>query len=84
VGDSDFLANAYIDLSGNEDFGLSLIHWLTGDERSVIVHKKTVAFKPLLMNASQRSLLLGFVMVMVPGFFLVVGSARIVMRNQTS
>jgi ABC-type uncharacterized transport system involved in gliding motility auxiliary subunit len=35
VGDSDFLANSFIDNAGNRDLGLALVRWLTGDDRMV-------------------------------------------------
>ena len=33
IGDSDFLANSFINNAGNRDLGLSLVRWLTGDDR---------------------------------------------------
>jgi len=35
VGDGDFLANSFVNNAGNLDLGLSLVRWLTGDDRMV-------------------------------------------------
>lgn len=32
IGDSDFLSNSFIGKGANRDFGLALVHWLTGNQ----------------------------------------------------
>jgi hypothetical protein len=35
IGDGDFLANSYLANAGNQDLGLALVRWLTGDDRMI-------------------------------------------------
>jgi len=49
IGDGDFLSNAYLGNGGNLDLGLSLINWLSRDDRLVAIPAKAapdLAFTP--------------------------------------
>jgi hypothetical protein len=35
IGDGDFLANSYLDNAGNQDLGLALVRWLTGEDQLI-------------------------------------------------
>lgn len=84
VGDSDFVTNAYLDLSGNRDFTLAMIHWLTKDERAITINPRNPEFKPLFLKDSQRTKLLAGVLGAIPLFFLAVGAAFLIYRQKTS
>lgn len=84
VGDSDFVTNAYLDLSGNRDFALAMIHWLTKDERAITINPRNPEFKPLFLKDAQRTQLLMLVLGIFPLFFLLTGSAILIYRQKTS
>lgn len=84
VGDSDFAANAYLDLSGNRDFILAMIQWLTQDERAVTINPRLAEFKPLFLKDSGRAKLLVWVLGIIPLFFLCSGSAWLFYRHKTA
>lgn len=80
VGDSDFLTNAYLDLSGNKDLALNMIQWLSKDDRFLSIHAPAGDFKPLLMNQRQRWILLGVTIGLIPFSCLLAGAIRIYVR----
>ena len=84
VGDSDFLTNAYLDLSGNQDLALSMIQWLSKDDRTVTIPPRFAKFAPLFMNSFQQFVVVGLSVAGLPGFFLLAGIIRIVIRQKTS
>lgn len=84
VGDSDFLTNAYLDLSANVDFALNMIQWLSRDDRFIKVRPRTETFKPHLLNAKQRFVLISGLMVAIPLIILVLGSLGIFWRKRTA
>lgn len=84
VGDSDFLNNAYVHLSGNENFALNAIRWLARDDRSIALKLRYPEFKPLLLNVSQRNLVVGMSAVAIPLLLLIAGTMRLVLRRRHS
>lgn len=83
VGDSDFIANAYLDLSGNLDLALNMIQWLSKDDRFISIHSREPEFKPLFLKPRQRLLLLAVTIVAIPIGFLFVGGLRMVLRKRS-
>jgi len=63
LGDSDFLANAYLDNVGNRDLGFRLINWLIHDDRYIDVPVNIATDKSLQLSSIAVALI-GF------GFFL--------------
>ncbi|WP_456418097.1 GldG family protein [Thiolapillus sp.] len=47
VGDSDFLSNSFLGNGANRDFGLALIHWLTGNRQLIDIPEFTPADQQL-------------------------------------
>jgi len=47
VGDSDFLNNSFIGNGSNRDFGLALVHWLTGNQQLIDIPEFTPADQQL-------------------------------------
>ncbi|HNX69150.1 MAG TPA: Gldg family protein [Candidatus Omnitrophota bacterium] len=84
VGDSDFLSNGYLNLSGNKELGLNMIRWLARDDRFVDVRRAELRFSPILMNAAQRTKFLIVVLAVFPLTFLLLGGLYLVIRLRTS
>jgi len=84
VGDSDFLNNSYLNLSGNKEFGIRLFQWLAKDDRFVEVQKPQFKFKPLLLDVPKGTMLVFSVLVIYPLVFFVVGGLYHVIRSRTS
>jgi ABC-type uncharacterized transport system involved in gliding motility auxiliary subunit len=83
LGDSDFLSNAYLDLSGNRDFGFNVINWLTKDDRRVVIKPRFAEFTPLYLTPSQQTFIFIFSLLMLPGFFFVTGAFILWRRNRS-
>ncbi len=65
IGDSDFLANAYIGTGANLSLGMNIFNWLAGDDSLIAVESKSAPDTRL--NLDDRSIMLiGF------GFFIVI------------
>ena len=84
VGDSDFLTNGYLSLSGNKEFGLRIFQWLAKDDRFIEVQKPQFKFKPLLLDIPKQSLLVFSVLAVYPLLFIVIGGLYLVIRLRTS
>ncbi len=82
VGDSDFLKNAYVNVSGNEELGLRMIHWLSRDDRYIHVEKKPVDFQPLHLSNFQRVFVVAASLVVIPSFFFIIGCIHIIIRTK--
>jgi len=84
VGDSDFLSNAYLGLSGNQDLALNMMEWLVKDDRFISIRPRMPDFQPLLLAAHQATVLLVVCIGVVPGFFLIAGVATLLWRKKVS
>lgn len=84
VGDSDFLTNAYVDLSGNRDFALRMVQWVSKDDRILSIRPRQPKFEPLLMTRRQRLVLLSVTLLGLPVLCLLLGSIRMLLRNRQS
>lgn len=84
VGDSDFLTNAYLKVSGNKDFSLNLLEWLVKDDRWIAIRPKPSRFQPLFLRKNQS---VGAAALTIAGFplaTLVAGSLGIWVRRRRS
>lgn len=84
MGDSDFLRNSLLDLSGNRDLGLNIFRWLSKDNRSVSIKQKYPSFKPLYMTPNQRLIILATSILGLPLIFLLFGFIAIFFRRRKS
>ena len=84
VGDSDFLTNGYLELSGNKELGLNMVRWLASDDRFMDVRRPELHFKPLLLDAPHRTQLLILLLGVYPLAFFIFGGAYLVIRSRTS
>jgi len=81
VGDSDFLTNAYLDLSANRSFALHALDWLANDDRVVVLNTQVKDFIPFALTAPQRFALFGASVVGMPLLFLTAGVIGIFWRR---
>lgn len=84
IGDSDFLNNGYLSLSGNREFGLHAIQWLAKDDRFIEVRKPQFKFKALLLDVPKRSFLIFSALAILPAAFFIFGGLYLVIRSRTS
>jgi hypothetical protein len=84
MGDSDFLNNSYLGLSGNKEFGLNIVRWLAKDDRFIEVQKPQFKFKALILDAPKRSFLIFSLLVIFPAVFFIFGGIYLVVRSRTS
>ena len=73
VGDSDFAANAYLNLMGNKDFFLNTIGWLAEETALVSVRKKPTELTPLTLTDTQSNLVFWICVVLAPTLMLALG-----------
>ncbi len=73
IGDGDFLSNAYVGNSGNLDFGVRLINWLSNDDSFISIPAKTISDAHLEFP-DYASWIIGFGFILVlPLIFLGAG-----------
>ena len=64
IGDSDFLANAYIGNVGNLELGLRIVNWLIHDDRFIPIPAKTAVDSRLLLSKTSVAIIgFGFLIV---------------------
>ena len=74
VGDGDFLANAYLQNSGNQDLGVRLVEWLAHDDRMIAVPSR-VAEDQILELEDWHKAVIGFgFLVFLPVAFVLNGA----------
>jgi hypothetical protein len=57
VGDSDFAANANIDLYGNRDLLLNMLSWLAREQTLIALRARTEISQPRVLSARERHLI---------------------------
>lgn len=73
VGDSDFVADAYVGFSGNTDLFLNMVRWLVEDENFIAIKPKEVVDSGLVMSQGSGTLLFLGLVFGVPLLLLVTG-----------
>lgn len=84
VGDSDFLTNAHLRLSGNKDFSLNMLQWLGRDDRWISIRPRISRFEPLFLRRNQSVGAAVFAIGVFPLTALVAGSTGIWLRRKRS
>ena len=82
VGDSDFITDAYLQLSGNLSLAQNMIRWLVRDDRFVSLPPRELEFKPLFLTESQRNKMFFLILVALPGVFLFFGVTALLKRKK--
>lgn len=72
-GDSDFLTNTYLGLSGNKDLALNCLNMLLGENILITITKQPTVFKPFILTPLQGALVFWVPVVMLPAMLLIAG-----------
>lgn len=73
VGSSEWLANNYVNLSGNSDLFLNMIAWLSSDEELISIRPKDPEDRRLEMTGSQMEWLFYLTVVLLPICMVAIG-----------
>jgi ABC-type uncharacterized transport system involved in gliding motility auxiliary subunit len=82
IGDSDFLANSFLDNAGNRDLGLSLIRWLTGDDRMIGIPAAEADDRELHLSKPAIAVIALGSLILLPILLLMTGILRSWRRNR--
>ncbi|MBN1688657.1 MAG: GldG family protein [Candidatus Omnitrophica bacterium] len=83
VGDSDFLTNAYLDLSGNKYLALKMVQWLAKDDRFIAINPRQPEFEPLYLKPRDRILMLVIFIGALPLAIFFLGAFWVIWRKKT-
>lgn len=72
-GDSDFVSNRYYNLSGNGNFFLNTVNWLTEEADLISIQPKTSSPRTIHLTPSQGRMIFFFAVVILPLIVLVAG-----------
>jgi ABC-type uncharacterized transport system involved in gliding motility auxiliary subunit len=72
-GDSDFAANRYYSLSGNGNFFLNTVNWLTEEADLISIQPRTSSPRTIQLSPSQGRLLFFVSVILLPLAVLVLG-----------
>jgi ABC-type uncharacterized transport system involved in gliding motility auxiliary subunit len=75
VGDSDFVVNKYLGLSGNANFFLNTVNWLTEEADLISIQPRTSSPRTIQLGPSQARLLFFVSVILLPVAILVLGVA---------
>ncbi len=81
VGDGDFLANAYLQNSGNQDLGVRLVEWLSHDDGMISIPSR-VAEDDILELKDWHKAVIGFGFLIVLPFAFVLNGLLIWWRRR--
>jgi len=81
-GDSDFITNARINLSGNADLFMNVIHWLGKEEKLIAIPPKEKKSTPLVLTAAEARMIFFLPVIVLPGMVLAAGVFVFVRRSR--
>jgi len=81
-GDSDFVTNARVNLSGNSDLFMNAVNWLAKEETLIAIRPKETAFSPVILTPTDAKLLFLLPVIVLPGAILLAGIYVSVRRNR--
>lgn len=80
-GDSDFVTNRYYNLSGNGNFFLNTVNWLTEEADLISIQPKTSSPRTIHLTPSQGRMIFFFSVVILPLIVLIAGVSVWVRRR---
>ncbi len=80
-GDSDFITNRYYYLSGNGNFFLNTVNWLTEEEDLISIQPKTSSPRTIQLSPSQGRLIFFVSLIILPLAVLITGISIWVRRR---
>jgi len=83
-GDSDFVTNAKINLSGGADLFMNTINWLAQEEALIAIPPKENKFQPIMLTAADAKLLFVLPVIVLPGLVLMGAVFVFVRRSRRS
>jgi len=69
-GSADFVSNIFLEFSGNRDFFLNTLNWVSGDENLISIRPKAVSTGNLTITTKQVNLIFLFTVVIIPAVIL--------------
>jgi len=72
-GDSDFLSNTYLGLSGNKDLALNCLNMLLGEKALITIEKRPSAFRPFMLTPWQGAAVFWIPVAVMPALVLAAG-----------
>jgi ABC-type uncharacterized transport system involved in gliding motility auxiliary subunit len=81
VGDSDFAANEFVNLSGNRDFFLNTLSWLAEEENLIAVRPKESRTAPVFLTGAQGQVIFLVPVVLIPLTVIVAGVVAVARRR---
>jgi ABC-type uncharacterized transport system involved in gliding motility auxiliary subunit len=73
VGDSDFAANAVLNMGGNRDMFLNIVNWLAQQEDLIAVRARDPEDRRITVTAGQDRMIFWFAVLLMPGLILLAG-----------
>jgi ABC-type uncharacterized transport system involved in gliding motility auxiliary subunit len=73
VGDSDFASNMAIGISGNRDFFMNSMNWLSQQENLIAVRPRQPEDRRLTLTADQQNRIMILSIFVIPGFVFALG-----------
>jgi ABC-type uncharacterized transport system involved in gliding motility auxiliary subunit len=73
VGDSDFVANGYLNVQGNRDLFMNMIGWLSQQENLISIRPKEPGDSRLTLTADQARRIGWLALVIIPGLIFAFG-----------
>lgn len=74
-GNVNFVSNRFFDFSGNSDFFLNTLNWLTGDEHLISIRPKSAKESNLSLTGKQTGIIFSVTVVILPAIVLFSGIA---------
>jgi len=82
VGDSDFIGNTYLQVSGNKDLALNMVNWLTEEQDLITIPPKKTRSKPLVLSRNQAQVLFWLPVIGLPLLILLTGISIYLRRRR--
>lgn len=81
-GDSDFVSNARINLSGNADLFMNVMHWLGKEEKLIAIPPRKKDSAPLVLTAADARMLFVLSVIVLPAVVFAAGIFTFVRRSR--
>ena len=81
-GDSDFVTNGYLNLSGNKDLFLNTVAWLAGDDLAITIRPRAREATPLYLKETDQKFLFYGSVVGLPMISLLTGTGVFFWRRR--
>ncbi|RKZ06486.1 hypothetical protein DRQ05_04690, partial [bacterium] len=72
-GDSDFISNGYLNLSGNKDLILNTINWLAEEEDLIAIRPRNALSQPVILTDKQGRVVFWLPVIGLPALIALLG-----------